>query len=222
MWSLRLKNKTCFRKACNQLVKDYGWFEKLEDNEIVEIPSTIKKEIIEGFQKFYPRCNVKRKLVDEAIDVKYVMSATGLNGCFVLVGPDNIQAPVSTKCLKRNINWDMSEACRGAIHYCQIMQFRFENGKDTDEVDHCNDGGFAAIKNAWIKLHGKNNLIKYIVKNNASDKQTSKVGFYTWKEPMLSDWKKYHKAHASLQCLSKEEHMSLTRTRIKTADSASS
>ena len=54
----------------------------------------------------------------------------------------------------------------------------------------------------------------YVVNNDPRFKTTAIAGFKTFKEPLLTEWKLFHKAHAKLQELTPEEHVRLTRERL--------
>lgn len=53
-------------------------------------------------------------------------------------------------------------------------------------------------------------LHTYVIKNPVLEASTSKAGFRTFKEPILTNWKQYHLRNAQLQEISKEDHKRLT------------
>ena len=52
-----------------------------------------------------------------------------------------------------------------------------------------------------------------VIHNDPRLQSTARKGFKTFKEPLLSEWKTFHKAHAKLQELTPEQHIRLAKKR---------
>ena len=201
-----LKSKSSFRRTSSGIVKTQNWVERAKGGETIEIPKTMQQNILAGFQKFYPKNSPKRVLVEEAIGLRWGLDSTKKSGCFILIGPSG-ETTVSTKCTPPNIESDIKQACRGAILMDQIMPLKTR--KNT-EIDHYNKGGFKKIYEDWRKKNSTEYLTEYVIKNSVLKGNSP---FYTFKEPVLSDWQTYHRKHALLQELSSEEHVLITNQR---------
>jgi len=232
-WCDRLKNKTAFGQSCSTMISDAGWLTKAKNGTIIDIQPQLQKEILEGFCKFYCKQRHKRQYVDIAGGVAWKLCADRNNGCFVLTdksgialtNSSGIEITVSKKCPALNKEAEIKEACRGSIHYEQILSFKV--GDDT-EVDHCNDGGFKNIYCKWRATipESTDQLYEKVVKNDILNTETTKIGYQTFKEPILTQWnyqtfkepiltqwKTFHLKNAKLQEISKEEHLHITKKR---------
>jgi len=219
-WCDRLKNKTAFGQSCSTMISDAGWLTKAKNGTIIDIQPQLQKEILEGFCKFYCKKRHKRQYVDIAGGVAWKLCADRNNGCFVLTdksgialtNSSGIEITVSKKCPALNKEAEIKEACRGSIHYEQILSFKV--GDDT-EVDHCNDGGFKNIYCKWRATipESTDQLYEKVVKNDILNTETTKIGYQTFKEPILTQWKTFHLKNAKLQEISKEEHLHITKKR---------
>ena len=198
MWEHRLRSRSAFNKACKELTRHWDGGH--------EISPLLQMQILEGFRAFYDKRHWKYKLIEDAVGIVYVNTIT--NKSFAVVSPDGTQTTVSRMCKPVNIRKDVIEACRGSVHYEQILTKRKVKG---NEMDHCNPGGFAAIFEAWVKDKDMNELYSNVVHNDPRKKSTGRQGFKTFQEPILTEWKVYHKAHARLKELTPEEHLRKTR-----------
>ena len=223
-WALRLRSRTSFRKCVSQLVNEQGWLAQLKQTEqpYMQIPSTLQEEILQGFKKFYHPAHPKRGYVDEATGITWAIDATGKSGGFILMRdgqillePTGARVSVSAYCKKPDLEQNIRSACRGAVHCEQILAVKT---RDDSEIDHCNDGGFIGIYHQWRRELGMSTAEVHacVVSNDKMDSRTSKVGFRTLKEPLLTGWKNYHQKHAKLQELTREEHVDVTRRRKRT------
>ena len=204
MWSQRLKGRKAFGKACNELTK--GW------RGGHSITPKVQQEILEGFRKFYDKRHWKYKLIEDATGIAYVKTIANSTS-FAVINPDGTTTTVSRFCKPVNIRRDIIEACRGSVHYEQILSKKKKRG---NHMDHCNTGGFAAIFEEWVKDKDLNDLYTQVVHNDPRFKSTRRAGFKTFNEPILTEWKTFHKAHAKLQELTPRQHVQLTRHRSKT------
>ena len=179
----------------------------------------MQQEILQGFRKFYPKNKHKRQFIDAAGGITWKIGADRKSGCFVLTDANNvplvdndIEITVSKKCSSFNKEAEIKQACRGSIHFEQIIAFKNDN--DT-EVDHCNQGGFETIYRNWRShtVDTMDQLYDQVVKNDVLNPETTKIGYLTFKEPILGQWKAFHLKHAQLQELSKDEHRHVTKKR---------
>ena len=199
MWEHRLRSKSAFNKACKELTRHWEGEHK--------ISTQLQDEILQGFRKFYDKRHWKYALIKKAKGIAYV-NTIARSKSFAVVNRDGTRTTVSRMCKPVNIRNDVIEACRGSVHYEQILLKRKIRG---NEMDHCNPGGFAAIFEAWVKDKDINELYLKVVHNDPRKKTTAKKGFKTFKEPILTEWTMYHKAHAKLQELTPEQHLEKTR-----------
>jgi len=202
MWSKRLQSRCAFSRACSELTK--GWKDQQP------IAAQLQEEILEGFLKFYDKRLPKYKLIEQATGVGFYKTIA-CGWTFGVIGPKGTVTTVSKKCNPLNIRADIIKACRGSIHVEQIMSHKTFKGS---EIDHCNKGGFDAIFREFVKNKNLKSMWKYVVNNDPRFKTTAIAGFATFKEPLLTEWKLFHKAHAKLQELTHEEHVHLTRERL--------
>lgn len=69
-----------------------------------------------------------------------------------------------------NTRRDVIEACRGSVHYEQILSKRKKRG---NHMDHCNEGGFAAIFENWVKGKDINDVYAQVIHNDPRLKITN-------------------------------------------------
>jgi hypothetical protein len=200
MWAHRLRGRKAFGQACNKLSTRWKNGQ--------DIDSKLQQEILEGFRKFYDKRHWKYKLIENATGIAYV-NTIAHSKSFAVINPDGTTTTVSRFCKPVNIRRDVIIACRGSVHYEILMQKK----KRGNHMDHCNDGGFAAIFKEWMKDKDMAYVYTQVVHNDPRLKSTTKAGFKTFKEPLLTEWKTFHEAHAKLQELTPGEHVQLTRTR---------
>lgn len=213
MWNCRLKNKTSFSKACSKLVKGNKWLEIAKEGKNILIEPILQLEILEGFKKFYDKESYKYQLICKANNVTWQLDASGKSGCFALIMDNGQIITISKKCQRMDKERDIKAACRGSIHREQILSIKKRNNT---EVDHCNDGGFAKLYSDWRQknsLWSNEFIFAHVVKNDVLSVEAAKEGFYTFKEPVLSNWKNYHAKYSILQEISPEEHKKLTKKR---------
>ena len=203
MWEHRLRSRKAFNQACIELTRHWKGGHK--------ISAQLQEEILQGFRKFYDKRHWKYELIKNATGIVYVNTIANSKS-FAVVSPDGTTTTVSRMCKPVSIRKDIIKACRGSVHYEQILSKRQNRGS---HMDHCNPGGFAAIFEAWVKDKDMNELYSHVVHNDPRKKSTARKGFKTFKEPTLTEWKTYHKAHAKLQELTPEEHLQKTRDRMK-------
>ena len=202
MWEHRLKSRKAFNKACIDLTKHWKGGHK--------ISKQLQEEILQGFRKFYDKRHRKYKLIENAVGIEYLNTIANSTS-FAVVSPDGTRTTVSRMCKPVNIRKDIIIACRGSVHYEQILSKKQKKGT---HMDHCNPGGFAAIFEGWVKDKDMNHLYSQVVHNDPRKKATAKKGFKTFKEPILTEWKNYHKSHAKLQELTRKQHLQKTRNRM--------
>jgi hypothetical protein len=207
-----IKSKAGFALACSKLVSERDWVNIARQGKEIELEPELQKQILELFSRWYPKENEKYSLVMSATDLEWSLDATGKSGCFLLVGADGQRTTISTKCKKHNIKYDIIQACRGSIHFPQILPMKTEDGT---EIDHYNEGGFIAIYNRWreTKEMSDKELSAFVVKNEPKCKLTAKYGFYTFCEPLLSDWLAFHMKNSELQELTHKQHVEKTKER---------
>ena len=223
-WDKRLKSKTAFRKCISRLVREKGWLRLLKTSQdpYMNIPTALQDEILQGFKKFYHPLHRKRAYVEQSNGITWAVDASGKSGGFILMRdgdimrePNGVRITVSTTCKKPNMEDDIKSACRGSIHFEQILAVKTREGS---EIDHCNHGGFKRIYADWRQQLAMDTdaLYRYVISNDKMNPETSKLGFRTFKEPILTAWKSFHAQHAQLQELTREEHVLITRTRKRT------
>ena len=200
MWKHRLRSRRAFVKACTDLTRNWQGGHK--------IPIDVQSEILEGFRKFYDKRHWKYALIRRAVGVAYVNTIADSKS-FALINRDGTRTTISKKCKRVNMRRDVVEACRGSVHCEQILAVKFHEGS---EVDHCNPGGFSGIFEAWVKDKDIKYLFSQVVHNDPSSKCIK--GVKTFKEPTLTQWTTFHKAHASLRELTREEHLHVTKERL--------
>ena len=222
-WDRRLESKTAFGKCISTLVKDEDWVQALHlaPTNSIQIEEGLQKDILEGFRKFYPRWHLKRSAIDAAICVEihqtYMWGKH--NYVFVLKDENGNETTVQKGCSPSKFKHNLAQACRGSVHNGQIKPFRNKYGhvifgQDKDDVDHCNPGGFKALVKEWSSKYSQRELNNHLVRNDPRSDDAAK-GFWTFKpSPILNSWLTFHLEHAELQCLSKEAHKAITRTRI--------
>jgi hypothetical protein len=203
MWAQRLNSRNAFRKACAELSKEWRGGHA--------IAPKVQQEIMEGFRKFYDKRHWKYKLIENAIGIAYVKTIAN-SMSFAVINPDGTTTTISKSCYRINPRKDVIIACRGSVHYEQILTRRKKKG---NHMDHCNEGGFAAIFEDWIKDKDIDDVYRQVVHNDPLLKSTTRAGFKTFTEPLLTEWKTFHKAHAKLQEITPREHVQLTRKRLK-------
>ena len=201
MWQKRLRSRSSFSKACSVLVR--GW----EDEH--SIPSEIQAQIIEGFCKFYDKRHWKYAFIETAVAVTYQKFTKG-SWTFVFHDTKGKSLTVSKQCKPVNILRDIREACRGAVHYDQILP---QKTFSESEVDHCNVGGFQRIFEEWIKDQNLERLYNSVVHNDPRHARRERQGFKTFLEPTLTKWRVFHKAHAALEEITCKQHTLRTRKR---------
>ena len=203
MWEDRLRSKKAFNQACIQLTRKWKGGHA--------ISKQLQMEILEGFRKFYDKRHWKYQLIKDAVGIAYVKTIAHSTS-FAVISPDGTQTTVSRMCKPVNIRKDVIIACRGSIHYSQILSQKQTRG---NHMDHCNPGGFSAIFESWVKDKDINELYAQVVHNDPRKKSTAKKGFKTFREPILTEWTTYHKAHAKLQELTPQQHWMKTKERMK-------
>ena len=201
MWCNRLRGRRSFGQACNELTK--GW------KGGHRISKQLQDELLEGFRKFYDKRHWKYALIQNATGIVYVNTVANSTS-FAVVNPDGTTTTVSRFCKPVNIKRDIREACRGAVHREILMQKKIKR----NHMDHCNPGGFAAIFKDWVKDKDMNELYSQVIHNDPRRRETTRTGFKTFKEPVLTEWTTFHRAHAKLQELTPEEHLQVTRDRM--------
>ncbi len=194
-----LTNRKSFTKTLTELTHTNKWNMSMKQ---VHIDEAIQQEILAGFRKFYDKRHRKYQDILIATGVTFLPTLR-TEGCFALITPEGY-VTVSKKCKRINIRRDVIDACRGSVHR---YIYRLKQRKSL-EMDHCNEGGFAAIFETWMDSHewDMDNLWSYVVHNDPSIKKQRVEGFKTFNEPVLSHWRAYHNEHAELQELSEEEH----------------
>lgn len=207
------KNKTAFRRCVSKYVADSKLKDGMVKGKLKRLQPDFEDKLLEGFREFMPRGNLKRQAVDDAKSIAVALNYTGNDHVFVLIDENKTETTVSTNIRPDNIRRILAECCRGAIHH-QILQFREENGKEGDEVDHCNEGGFKSLLERFIDDKGEEHLKSHVVCN---DPRSAKCigGFKTFREPVLSEWIQFHEENVQLQCLSRAEHREKTNKRLR-------
>jgi len=66
----------------------------------------------------------------------------------------------------------------------------------------------------WVEGQDLRQLFKYVERNDPREVSTAVEGFVTLREPKLTEWRVFHKAHAQLQELTREEHARITKRRF--------
>ena len=213
-WEHRLRSRTAFGRACSTVATREKWLETAR-REGKGIPSeTLQAQIREGFLKFYDPLNPKYPLIAQAVSIHWHLDAAGRNGCFVLHLPDGKYAVVSKNCPRANPERDIIKACRGAVHFEQILAIK---KREDTEVDHTNEGGFQRIYKDWRKTLSMttSELYAHVVENDPLLRETCRRGFMTLREPWLAHWKEFHATHARLEELTPAEHLARTQQRAK-------
>ena len=201
MWEKRLRSRSAFSKACSALTRGWGDSHAIQD--------CVQQQILEGFRKFYDKRHWKYPFVKTAKKVTFETSTKG-GWTFVLHSASGKSMTVSKQCKPVNMKSDVREACRGAVHYDQILPSkRFYH----TEVDHCNAGGFKSIFEQWIKDKNIEELYKSVVHNDPRVARSIKQGYKTFTEPTLTAWREFHRARAELQEVSSEAHKQTTKKR---------
>jgi hypothetical protein len=202
MWAQRLRGRKAFGKACNELTRRWKGGH--------DIAPEVQQEILEGFQKFYDKRHWKYQLIENATGIAYVKTIANSKS-FAVINPDGTTTTVSRFCNPVNFRKDVIKACRGSVHYEQILTKKKKRG---NHMDHCNEGGFAAIFEEWIQDKEISDVYTQVIHNDPRLKSTRRAGFKTFKEPLLTEWTTFHKAHAKLKELTPREHIQLTRNRL--------
>lgn len=108
---------------------------------------------------------------------------------------------------KRRTDWK-ARAMRMAVQ-SQVVRFREERGilgNGKVEIDHCNQGGFHGLCQAWMRVEG-------ICPADIRIKKL-KSGFFTMADKAVrARWARYHQEHARLQALPVDEHRRMTTER---------
>lgn len=198
MW----RNKTQFRAECSRIFKSRNWVQRAKRGEKIVLEPQLQRDILLGFQKFYPLNAPKRKYVEIATGLSWELDKTGRNGCFILQPSGH---SVSTSC-RYDLEADLKSACRGAI----LQQIKAVKHCASGDVDHTNPGGFKKLYTDWVKKHNINILVKMVVKSKPTLRG---VPFATLREPYLSEWRNFHKKNATLELVSVEEHKRRTKRR---------
>lgn len=207
-----IRSRSAFASACSRLVSERNWVNIARQGKSVELEPELKQAILQLFLKFYPKDNKKYALVMSATDLEWGLDATGKSGCFILVNAGGERTTISSKCKNHDHKNDIIQACRGSIHFPQILQMKTQQ---QTEIDHYNDGGFMAIYNQWRATHAMSDeeLSTYVIKNDPKCKSTAKCGFHTFCEPILSEWLAFHLKNSQLQELTHEQHVKKTNER---------
>lgn len=203
MWNQRLIGKKAFNQACIELTRKWKGGQS--------ISKQLQEEILQGFRKFYDKRHWKYELIKNAVGIAYVNTIANSKS-FAVVNPDGTKTTVSRMCKPVNMRKDIIIACRGSVHFEQILSKRQKKG---NHMDHCNPGGFAAIFEAWVRDKDMEELYSQVVHNDPRKRSTAKKGFKTFKEPTLTEWTTFHKAHARLQELTPTQHLEKTKERRK-------
>ncbi len=77
-------------------------------------------------------------------------------------------------------------------------------------------GGFKRLYVCWRQQNehwDTDYIFSQVVKNDVLSISAAENGFYTFTEPVLSNWKNYHAKHSVLQEISQKEHKKLTKIR---------
>lgn len=201
MWHTRLRSRSAFSKACSHLVRN--WEHRHT------IPEITQAQILEGFKKFYDKRHWKYAFIEKAVSVTYETFTKG-SWTFVLHDAEGKSLTVSKQCKPVNILCDVREACRGAVHYDQILP---QKTFSESEVDHCNVGGFHQIFQEWTRHQDVEQLYRFVVHNDPRVARSKRRGFKTFREPVLTKWRVFHKAHAKLEEITSEQHAARTKKR---------
>jgi len=176
----------------------------------------VQRELLHGFRKFYPSGNAKRAAVDRAVGIRVHANCIGGRGqyVFVLVDTDGVETTVSKNCKPETFAASLDACCRGAVHAGQIAPFKAQHGMPTDEVDHCNPGGFAALVRGWLAEASFTDAeIEQHMARPDPRSHDARRGFRSLSGEVARSWCEYHRAHAALQCLSRPEHRAVTGKR---------
>ena len=205
------RTKSQFHRLCRRIVLDGNFLEIASRGGVPNLSDENKAFVMNGLKKFYPRDHPKYKMVLNSNDISWRLNATRKSGCFVL-HCNGEMITISTRCTPRNVNKDIMMACRGSVHYPQIIGMKLYS---ESEIDHVNEGGFEKLVEDWKKHLDISNLELHqeIIRNSVLDPNTSKKGFLTFREPILSNWLKFHKLHAKLEEVTKHEHLLRTKFR---------
>lgn len=201
MWHTRLRSRSAFSKACSHLVQN--WEHRHT------IPKITQAQILEGFKKFYDKRHWKYTFIEKAVSVTYKTFTKG-SWTFVLHDAEGKSLTVSKQCKPVNILRDVREACRGAVHYDQILP---QKTFSESEVDHCNVGGFHRIFQEWTRHQDVEQVYRFVVHNDPRVARSKRRGFKTFREPVLTTWRVFHKAHAKLEEITSEQHAARTKKR---------
>ena len=206
-----LKSKTAFANACSTLWKEGEWVLRARRGDEIYIPPDLQEAILCGFRRFYPKTSPKYENIHHAKSLVWALDATRLPGCFAVVGSDGHRTTVSSRCSEPNIRNYIIQVCRGSIHRSQILPAKTRR---SNQVDHCNEGGFLGVYTQWRKVckRSDHDLYAFVVRHDAHSDDAC-MGFCTFTEPVLSEWLKFHADTALLQELSASEHQLFTNQR---------
>ncbi len=225
-WKRRLTSRTAFGTACSKLALANEWPAQLQresgprgprgaagEVEIV-MPQDVQTAILEGLRKFYPRESPKYAVIKEGCGVVWSLDATRLTGCYSIVGASGERTTVSTRCPPKRARNELIKACRGSILQ-DIYACKSTWGTNTHQVDHCNEGGFQRLCETWLALTGKtdDDLMAYVLWRHPHSQEAVTNGFTSFREPLLSEWREFHRCNAQLQEITVGEHKDVTKAR---------
>jgi hypothetical protein len=201
-----------FAAYLKQLWTDGDWVRQLQSGNTIALTPEQQQAILAGFRAHYAKNSPKWPAVLAAVRVEFRLNATRRHGTFVLLDASNAGITVSYKCPPYDPLKGISHACRGAVHYSQILA---QKKRQCTEMDHVNEGGMAGLIRRWLASLPLTieQVATHIQQNDAMKRASAIHGFVSFREPLLSQWQGYHRQHAVLEEVTPEQHRKRTKAR---------
>lgn len=205
-------SKAQFSAYLKQLWTEGDWVRRLQRGQAISLTPDQQKSVLTGFRQHYARQSPKWQAVCSAVAVDFRLNSTRRHGTFVLLDANNAGTTVSYKCPPYDPLKGIAHACRGAVHYSQVLA---QKKRQRTEMDHVNEGGMAGLIQKWLASlpMTAEQVAAHITKNDTTERKSTITGFVTFREPLLSQWQDFHRQHAVLEEVTPEQHRKRTKAR---------
>ena len=207
MTQLPFTNITSFRRYNQPLFHRC----RRHDFSIEALTAEERRHLTIGFVRYSP------KLVDyhaHELRIGFARNLITGHGVFTFYDGQSL-ITVGRKCTRKNPHHSLREAMRGSI----VNQIKIRSRPGCD-VDH-SGVGFARLCDQWIAKSGysQQRLLSCIKKYNPLEPHDC---FVSLTGPPHDEWSDYHRRHAVLQTIPRDEHRRLTRKRARLLTSLAS
>ena len=170
-----------------------------------------QRHLTSGFVQYSPKLVGYRT---HELQIGFARNRVTGHGVFTFYDGQSL-ITVGRKCTRKNPHHSLREAMRGSI----VNQIKIRSRPGCD-VDH-SGVGFARLCDQWIAKSGysQQRLLSCIKKYNPLEPHDC---FVSLTGPPHDEWSDYHRRHAVLQTIPRDEHRRLTRKRARLLTSLAS